>query len=97
MVALARQGKKDVKNPMFKALTGIDYSKLSEEQQIDLLRAFELVFARMGKPEGMAKDQVTAYLNPHYPANSNAVNRSLSKVLVNIEAPGAIEKTIALL
>ncbi len=97
MVALARQGKKDAKDPMLKALEGIDYSKLSEQQQIDILRAFELVFARMGKPEGAAKAGVVAYLNPHYPAQTNMLNRSLSKVLVYIEAPGAVEKTLALL
>jgi putative heme-binding domain-containing protein len=97
MVALARQGKKDVKNQMLTSMTTIDYSKLSEAQQIDLLRAFELVFARMGKPEGAATDKVVAYLNPQYPAKTNALNRSLSKVLVYIEAPGAVEKTLALL
>lgn len=97
MIALAHQGKKDAKSRMLKTLTTIDYSKLSESQQIDILRAFELVFVRMGKPEGAAKEEVVAYLDPHYPAGSNALNRSLSKVLVYIEAPGAVEKTIALL
>lgn len=96
-IALARQGKKDVKNQLLTSLTTIDYGKLSESQQIDLLRAFELVFARMGKPEGAAKDKVVAYLNPHYPAKTNALNRSLAKVLVHIEAPGAVEKTVALM
>ncbi|MDJ1496197.1 c-type cytochrome [Cytophagaceae bacterium DM2B3-1] len=97
MIALARQGKKDTKTAVLEALTRIDYSKLSEQQQVDLLRAFELVFARMGKPEGKIKEEVVKYLNPHYPAQTNTVNRSLSKVLVYIEAPGAVEKTLALL
>ncbi|QHT67482.1 c-type cytochrome [Rhodocytophaga rosea] len=96
-IALARQGKTDVKNQILTSLSGIDYGKLSESQQIDLLRAYELVFARMGKPEGAAKDKVVAHINPHYPGKTNAINRSLSKVLVYIEAPGAVEKTLALL
>ncbi|MBC7920665.1 MAG: c-type cytochrome, partial [Ferruginibacter sp.] len=97
VIALARHGQKDVKNEVLQALTRVDYDKLSAAQQMDLLRAFELVFYRMGKPDGAVRDQVVAYLNPRYPAKTNALNRSLSKVLVYIEAPGATEKTLALL
>ena len=97
IIALARHGQKDAKNGMLQALTRVDYGKLAADQQMDLLRAFELVFYRMGKPDGAVKDQVVAYLNPQYPAKTNALNRSLSKVLVYIEAPGATEKTLALL
>ncbi len=96
-IALARHGKKDVKNGMLQALSKVDYAKLAEAQQIDLLRAFEVIFYRMGKPEGTTKEQVVAYLNPHYPAKTNALNRSLGKVLVYMEAPGAVEKTLSLL
>lgn len=97
MVALARHGKPAVANAMLKSLMGIDYKELSDAQQIDLLRAIELVILRMGEPKGAVKTQLTEYLNPHFPSNSNAVNRSLSKVLVALEAPGVVEKTIALL
>jgi putative heme-binding domain-containing protein len=97
MIALARHGTPTVKNQLLQALTNIDYEKLSASQQIDLLRTFELIFFRMGKPEGTAKEQVVAYLDPHYPAPTNDLNRSLGKVLVYIEAPGAVEKTVALL
>lgn len=97
MIALARHGKPVVANSMVKALTAIRYADLTESQQIDLLRAFELIVLRMGTPKGAMKTQVTDYLNPHYPAASNALNRSLSKLLVHLEAPGIVEKTIALL
>lgn len=97
IIALARHGKKDLKNSMIQTLTKADYSQMSETQQLDRLRAFEIIFYRMGKPEGAAKDQVVAYLNPHYPSKTNQLNRSLSKVLVYLEAPGAVEKTLALL
>lgn len=97
MVALARHGGKAAKNAALKAMTDVSYASLSEGQRIDLLRAFELVFLRMGPPEGAMKRQVVDYLNPHYPAESNSVNRSLSKLLVYLEAPGVVEKTLALL
>jgi putative heme-binding domain-containing protein len=97
MIALARHGKPATRNAMLTSLTAINYKALSEAQQIDLIRAFELIILRMGVPEPSIKSQVVKYLNPHYPANSNSVNRSLSKVLVYLEAPGIVEKTLALL
>lgn len=97
MVALARHGKPASRNAMLNALIGVDYKQLSEAQQIDLLRAFELVILRMGIPEGAMKNQLIAYLNPHYPASTNSLNRNLSKLLVYLEAPGVVEKTLALL
>lgn len=96
-VALARHGKASSRDGILKALLGIDYAKLAESQKIDLLRAFELVTLRMGSPEGAMREQLISYLNPHYPANTNALNRGLSKLLVHLEAPGVVEKTIALL
>lgn len=97
MLALARQGKASVKNKMIAALTKIEFDKLSSSQQIDLARAFEVLIARFGKPEGEARKQLIAYLDSRYPSPSNELNRLLSKVLVYVEAPGSTEKTLTLL
>lgn len=97
MIALARHGKQSIKNKMFQALMKVDYEKLSPSQQLDIVRAFEVLIFRMGKPEGQMKDQVVAYLDPKFPASSNELNRVLCKVLVFIGAPGAVEKTLTLL
>lgn len=96
-IALARKGARTVKKQLLSSLTGIDYSKLSEPQQIDLARTVELVFVRMGKPDATEKALVAAYLNPQYPGKTNNVNRGLSKVLVYIEAPQSVDKTLSLL
>lgn len=96
-VALARHGKAPERNSILNALLNINYGQLPESQKIDLLRAFELVVLRMGTPEGAVRNRLIAYLNPLYPANNNAANRGLSKLLVRLEAPGVVEKTIALL
>lgn len=97
MIALARHGKSTLKNKIIQALVKIDYDKLSASQKIDIVRTFEVLIFRMGKPEGAAKDQVVAYLDPHFPSKSNELDRVLSKVLIHIGAPGSIEKTVALL
>lgn len=96
-VALARQGSAAVKEQLLHQLTSINYAQLSTAQQIDIIRAFELTFARMGLPSAATKAQVIAYLNPQYPAPSNDLNRELSKMLVYLEAPDAVKKTVALL
>lgn len=97
LIALARQGNAGVKNQILNALTAIDFAKLSEPQQIDIARAFELVFSRMGQPDAATKEKVIAYLDPQYPAKTNELNRVLSKVLVYIDAPKAVEKTMELM
>lgn len=96
-IALARRGNATSKTQLLKSLTGVDFIKLSESQQLDLLRAFELVFTRMGRPDAAQKTSVATYLSPQFPAKSNSLNRELSKLLVYIDAPQAVEKTMALL
>jgi putative heme-binding domain-containing protein len=97
IIALARQGNTNLKEQALKSLTSANYTQLSESQQIDIVRAFELVLSRMGMPGADVKAQVAAYLNPQFPAKTNELNRELSKVLVYIEAPQSVEKTMALL
>lgn len=96
-IALAHQGSPSIKSQLLKSLTTVNYGQLSESQQVDLVRTIELVIARMGMPDDSEKAAVAAYLNPDYPAKSNEVNRELSKVLVYIGAPQAVEKTMNLL
>ena len=96
-IAIARRGNASVKNQLLKSLTGVAYTQLTESQQLDLLRAFELIFTRMGEPDAAAKKMVATYLNPQYPAKSNFLNRELSKLLVYVDAPNVVEKTMALL
>ena len=97
VVALARHGDAALKSKMLNSLMQINYNSLPESQQFDVIRAFELVFTRMGLPEGADKDKVIAYLNPHYPAKTALLNRGLSKDLIALEAPGVIEKTLNLM
>ena len=97
IIAMARMGNKKLSGPALKSLMTVDYAQLSESQQLDFVRAFELVLSRMGLPDANLKAQVAAYLSPQYPAKTNDLNRQLSKVLLYIDAPQAVEKTMALL
>lgn len=97
MIALARNGDSSLKGRALQSLMTINYAQLSEPQQIDLLRAFELLVYRLGLPDTSIKTAIANYLTPVYPAKSNELNRELSKVLVYVDAPEAVSKTIALI
>ena len=96
-IALARLGKAEQKNAILKGLTGINFKGLTESQQVDLLRAVELVLLRMGNPDAATTALVNKYFNPFYPSTNADINRGLSKVLVTLDAPGVVAKTLALL
>ncbi len=97
MIALARNGNKEAKNGILSALMGINYDALSESQKVDLLRAFEITLSRMGMPNSDQNKRLISYLDPKYPAATNELNRSLSKVLAYIGDPDIVKKTIALI
>lgn len=96
-LALARQGRPELRDSILQKLEQIDIAGLPEAQRIDIVRAAEVTIARMGKPEGAASISLAAWLQPHYPAATNELNRLLSKVLVYIGAPGAVKTTVELM
>ncbi len=98
-IALARTDSvdSDIKNKLNANLLKVNLKSLTEPQQIDLIRAYELVTLRLGEPDAAHKKQIIAALNPSYPSNSAELNRSLARILVTLQAPGVIEKTLAIM
>jgi len=79
------------------ALERIDYAKLNEGQQLELIRVYGLAFIRLGVPDAAAAQKISAKLDPHYPAQSRELNSMLCEILVYLQAPSAAGKTLALL
>src|SRR5579884_562888 len=96
-VAFARQGDKKMQSQLLAALDRLDYDKLTEMQQLELLRVYQLIFIRMGKPDVATASHLTKKLDAHYPARTDPLNRELSTLLVYLKAPTVIAKTIALM
>lgn len=97
-LALSRQGDSTKIAPqLIKNLTAINYNQLTTIQKQDLLRTIEVLLYRTGVPEAASKAKLTAYLNAIYPSPVALHNRYLSKILVYLEAPQVIEKTLALI
>jgi putative heme-binding domain-containing protein len=97
LVALARVGDSKLQDRVLAALDRLEWAKLSHLQKLELLRAYGLTFARMGKPSDAAAQRLIARLDPHYPARSRELNSELSKMLIYLQAPSAAAKTMKLL
>lgn len=96
-VALARQGKASDKPNAIAALKKIDFAKLNEAAQLDYLRAWSLVFIRLGPMEKDDTQAVAKTLDAHFPGKSAWVNRELCNVLVYLQSPTLASKAVALL
>jgi putative heme-binding domain-containing protein len=96
-VAFARQGDKKMQTQLLTALDRLDFDKLTEMQQLELLRVYQLIFIRMGEPDASTASRLAKKLDPHYPAKNDLFNRELSTLLVYLKSPTVIAKTIALM
>ena len=97
MIALSRHGDKYLQPKILGALMSIDFKQLNTTDKVNLVRAIELSLFRQGMPSNNLRTVLVNYLNPNFPANENNTDRLLSKVLVHLDAPEAVEKTLALL
>lgn len=95
MIALIRHGDKNLQSRILEALLSVDFKQLSPTDRLNHVRAVELSLFRQGKPSNALKAQLAEQLNPNFPSGNNNLDRSLSKVLVHIEAPDAVEKIVA--
>jgi putative heme-binding domain-containing protein len=97
MIALTRHGDKYLQPKILGALMSVDFKQLDATDKVNLVRAIELSLFRQGMPSNNLRTELVSYLNPNFPANENNTDRLLSKVLVHLDAPEAVEKTLALL
>jgi putative heme-binding domain-containing protein len=98
MVALCRVGNASLQPRVLGALKQLDLPKLSEEQLLEVLRAYQVCFIRMGRPQDPgAAPSVASRLDALYPNDNDDVNHELMQLLVYLESPTVIPKSLALL
>lgn len=97
LLALARLGGKETQRDLLLALKKFPLDNLDESQQLAKLRVIELSFIRQGRPDADLAKMAIEKLDSHYPAKSEALNRELCELLVYLQAPDVITKTLALL
>ena len=62
---------------------------------LDLLRAYQVVFTRMGEPDKTAAAKLVKNLDPLFPSKSDNLNRELAQLLVYLKSPTIVEKVCA--
>jgi putative heme-binding domain-containing protein len=82
---------------VFAALAKLDWSKLSQEQRLELLRVVQLALYRLGPPDEATRDQLIARLDGFYPAKEREANVMLTELLCYLQASSAAGKGMALL
>jgi putative heme-binding domain-containing protein len=97
LLALARLGGTELQADLFKALSRFPAGKLDEPLQLEKLRVIEVSIARHGKPSDETLKSLIAEWSPLYPSKSVALNSELCQVLLALEAPDAVTKTMELL
>ncbi len=97
IIALARQSTAAHQYVALQALTSIDFKRLSYEDKLNLIRTYSLVFIRMGEASDYWRSKTIDALLPHFPTGDYYLDRELSRVLIHLDAPEAVEKTVALL
>jgi len=96
-LALAHHASNSDAVSMLNSLMQLDFQRLSDKDKQDLLRTIEVILYRYEKGAEPVKQKLIAYLDPNFPANDNMLDRSLSILMVHLDAPSAVDKTLALL
>jgi putative heme-binding domain-containing protein len=94
IVALARTGDKKLQASLIEQCNRIDPKDLKLQQQLDLLRAYGLLFIRMGAPDESTARTVAARFALMYPSGITSLDRELSQLLLYLNSPGAVSKTV---
>lgn len=96
-IALARQGPATLRDPLLKCLMGIPWQQITLDEQLDLLRAYSLICIRLGHPDAEQTASLLQRFESLYPAKDWRMNRELCSLLVYLESPTVIERTLALM
>ncbi len=97
LLALARVGGDNAQPKLIQALRRQNWASLNERQKLERLRILELSFARHGQPAPDLASSVARELDAVYPENSVALNTELCQLLVYLQDPDVVAKTLNLM
>ena len=104
-IALARAGSQQLDQSdraallyeVVKQLNRNAFSTLSTKLKLATLRAYSLAFIRLAEPSEEMAASVLACIEHEFPAADNDLDRELSRLLVYLNAPTVVQKTLALM
>ncbi|PHS10686.1 MAG: heme-binding protein [Blastopirellula sp.] len=92
VLSLARVGDKSLQNKLLAKLQTLDFAKLTHTQKLSLMRAYAVVFTRMGEPDAGTRTQLLTLFEANYPNKGTKLNSELTQMLVFLQS----EKVAAL-
>ena len=96
LLALARVGDfKDQADLHAELARKYPFGELTETAKLAKLRILQVSFSRHGSPTGDMARKIIAELDPLFPSASEAVNRELVQVLVYLQSPTVLAKSLA--
>ncbi|MCA9194394.1 MAG: heme-binding protein, partial [Planctomycetales bacterium] len=106
LLALARQGDPSDLDAIVSSILSIDHHAVDEQGKLTGLRVLEVALARrQGDEQGQGRmalspqlrQQLLNILESVYPTDSNDLNAEMVQLLVHLESPAVVEKTLALM
>ena len=97
LLALARCGDKETQPQLLRALHKFALGELNKDQKLLKLRTLELSFIRQGRPDPELAAMTVADLDRKYPSPEESINAELCQLLIYLQAPSVVAKTLALL
>ncbi|WP_237607673.1 c-type cytochrome [Roseimaritima sediminicola] len=94
VVALARCGNESDREHAIEVLQSVDFAAADVQQKLDLLRAYSLVFIRLGDPTAEERKAVVQAIDSHFPATDARLNRELALVLTYLDAPNIVPRVV---
>ncbi len=87
----------ELQGRMLQALGNLKGASLPSSLRLAALRAAQLVLTRLGKPDAEVCAQIAEALDAAYPAEDPMINRELCQLLVAVDSPQVVSKTLALM
>lgn len=97
MIAMARCADPSAQSRMVTSLEAVDWEHLTVDEHLTLLRCWKLCFIRLGHPDGHTSRRLARHLEQRYPSDDDFINRELCDLLVYLDSPGVVNRTIALM
>lgn len=86
-----------LRDQILEALGRIDWKTLDDPRRLDLLRVYQVVLNRFGRPDDSGVAKIVQKLDPVYPNSNRYINVEVIQVLVFLQADTAARKIVALL
>jgi len=94
LLALARSDDASSRDRLIDRVLDFPLDQLDATRQLLAIRTVQLAIARMGSPAADKQESLRERLEPHFPTPFSAVNHLLLELLVALDSPQAVQRSI---